>query len=230
MNFALLSPPVTKNAVTVVTTVTPSNGADFGVTAPMQDAVTRGNKAEERRTAVTAVTKPKKDAVTPEALPILDVTNVTAVTAKKQRDEIAREIFEERSGILEFDGGLPRDEAERLAERQVQGRGTETSWRWLIHFVDRDPMEVTCSPEASHAEILAWYPSAVAAEPVTLTARPSGPAMTPAEESAIRGWLARIREDDPAIVTEVIERCLRGAETRYYFIGVSKLDSNRNEV
>ena len=35
-------------------------------------------------------------------------------------DEDAREYFEERSGILEFDGGHPRREAERLAWEETQ--------------------------------------------------------------------------------------------------------------
>lgn len=37
---------------------------------------------------------------------------------------------------------------------------------WLIHFLDRDPLTATFSPEVTHAEALACYPDAVAAEPV----------------------------------------------------------------
>ncbi len=44
---------------------------------------------------------------------------------------------------------------------------TETSaWRWLVHFPDRNPLEVAFSPEASHAEVLDFYPDALAAEPI----------------------------------------------------------------
>ena len=39
------------------------------------------------------------------------------------------------------------------------------SFGWLIHFIDRDPLTVTFSPEVTHAEALACYPDAVAAEP-----------------------------------------------------------------
>ena len=35
-------------------------------------------------------------------------------------DEDAREFFEERAGILEFDGGLPRPKAERLAWAETE--------------------------------------------------------------------------------------------------------------
>ena len=38
--------------------------------------------------------------------------------------------------------------------------------RWLIHFLDREPLEVWFSPAADHDEALAGYPDAVAAEPV----------------------------------------------------------------
>lgn len=38
--------------------------------------------------------------------------------------------------------------------------------RWLVHFLDREPMEVHFAPAADHAEILAAYTDAVAAEPM----------------------------------------------------------------
>jgi len=51
-----------------------------------------------------------------------------------------------------------------------------TSRHWLIHFADRDPLPVLCVPPAAHAEILASYPDAVAAEPYTPTVeRPAAP-------------------------------------------------------
>ena len=38
--------------------------------------------------------------------------------------------------------------------------------RWLIHFLDCEPMEVHFAPAADHAEALAAYRDAVAAEPI----------------------------------------------------------------
>ena len=38
--------------------------------------------------------------------------------------------------------------------------------RWLLHYADREPMEVWFAPAADHAEALAAYRDAVAAEPV----------------------------------------------------------------
>ena len=90
---------------------------------------------------------------------------------------------------------------------------------WLIHYPDRDPVEVSCTPDATHADILAWHPDAVAAEPFTpTTRRPSAP-MTTAEETAIRAWLALIEETDPATIAEVIGQCQSDADARDYFIG-----------
>ena len=39
-------------------------------------------------------------------------------------------------------------------------------YRWILHFPDHDPVEAGFSPEATHAEVLALHPDAVAAEPV----------------------------------------------------------------
>lgn len=41
-----------------------------------------------------------------------------------------------------------------------------TSWGWLLHFADREPLEVYCNPDATHAAILERYPDALAAEPI----------------------------------------------------------------
>jgi len=43
---------------------------------------------------------------------------------------------------------------------------TDTSSRWLVHFADRDPLEVTCSPAADLAHLLRTYADAIAAEPI----------------------------------------------------------------
>lgn len=42
--------------------------------------------------------------------------------------------------------------------------GAKTLW-WRIHFPDRDPVEMTCCPGATHAEVLEVYPAAIAPEP-----------------------------------------------------------------
>lgn len=39
-------------------------------------------------------------------------------------------------------------------------------YRWLIHFPERDPVHTCCLPEPTHAEVMAMYPDAIAAEPM----------------------------------------------------------------
>lgn len=93
-------------------------------------------------------------------------------------------------------------------------------WR-LIHYPDRDPLQLASCPEATHAENLERHPDAIAAEPFARTFRQPSAPMTAEEETAIRAWLARIKETDPATIAEVIGQCGRDADVRHYFFGVS---------
>jgi hypothetical protein len=90
---------------------------------------------------------------------------------------------------------------------------------WLIHYPDRDPVEVSCTPPATHAEILDLHPGAVAAEPFTQAIRQPSAPLTTEGETAIRAWLALIEEADPATIAEVIGQCQRDADARDYFAG-----------
>ena len=111
-------------------------------------------------------------------------------------------------------------QAQTAPPAKVGAGGTATASRWwLIHFTDRDPVEVACCPEATHAEILERHPDAVAAEPFTPTIRQPSAPLTAEEEMAIRAWLALIEETDPATIAEVIGQCQRDADARDYFTG-----------
>lgn len=96
---------------------------------------------------------------------------------------------------------------------------TITAFRWLLHFTDRDPLEVTSIPEATHAEILAEYPDAIAAVPFEPTIRQPYAPMTGDEEKAIRAWLALIEETDHATIADVLNKCKQNADARDYFTG-----------
>jgi hypothetical protein len=130
------------------------------------------------------------------------------------------------TGGIKFEGNRQAAEKwkpvlrEHKAALVAELRNAGKSWRWLIHFTDRDPMTVTFRPEASHAEVLEQYPDAVAAEPVpgTLAAEPSGP-MTLEQETAILAWLTSIGENDIVTLGEVIDACRRDADARAYFLG-----------
>ena len=108
--------------------------------------------------------------------------------------------------------------AEIIDVLKVGAGDTATASRWwLIHYPDRDPVEVACCPEATHAEILERHSDAVAAEPFTPTIRQPLAPMTAEEERAIPAWLALIEETDPATIAEVIGQCQRDADARAYF-------------
>ena len=106
---------------------------------------------------------------------------------------------------------------------------TASRW-WLIHYPDRDPVEVACCPKATHADILERHPDAVAAEPFTPTIRQPSAPLTASDETAIRAWLALIEETDPATIAEVIGQCQRDADARDYFTGRAAADNlQKNE-
>ncbi|MBK7813135.1 MAG: hypothetical protein IPJ52_01900 [Rhodocyclaceae bacterium] len=112
-----------------------------------------------------------------------------------------------------------REHKAGIIEALKVGAGVTASTWWLLHYPDRDPLEVACCPEATHAEILERHPDAVAAEPFTPTIRQPSAPMTAEEETVIRAWLALIEETDPATIAEVIGQCQRDADARDYFTG-----------
>lgn len=101
-------------------------------------------------------------------------------------------------------------------------------FRWLIHFTDRDPVTVSFSPEVTHAEALASYPDAVAAEPCE-PPPPTLEPMTAVAEEQILAWLALIEETDLATIADVIERCQRDAEARRYFVERAAAESPKSD-
>jgi len=112
----------------------------------------------------------------------------------------------------------PQGQIPPLAKVGTGDTATASRW-WLIHYPNRDPVEVACCPEATHAEVLELHPDAIAAEPFTPTIRQPSAPMTAEEETALRAWLELIEECDPATIAEVISQCQKDAETRDYFTG-----------
>lgn len=47
----------------------------------------------------------------------------------------------------------------------AEGTAAAVSWRWLIHFPNRNPLEVAFSPAVSHAEVEMHFPQAIAVDP-----------------------------------------------------------------
>lgn len=118
---------------------------------------------------------------------------------------------------------LIREQKSEIIEALKVGAGetaTASRW-WLIHYADRDPVEVACCPDATQAEILERHPDAFAAEPFTATIRQPLAPMTAEEEAAIGAWLALIEATYPASIAEVIGQCRRDADARDYFTGLA---------
>ncbi|MBN8518470.1 MAG: hypothetical protein J5X22_05135 [Candidatus Accumulibacter sp.] len=78
------------------------------------------------------------------------------------------------------------------------------------------------SPAANHAEALAGYPSALAAEPIEPGRRQPDTLLAAEEETAIQTWLASIGENDTSMIVEVIERCRHDDGARAYYLGRAK--------
>jgi hypothetical protein len=86
------------------------------------------------------------------------------------------------AGTADVPAGVPANPAPILAgtagtagtaEKDKGGSDSTTdtappirATRWLLHYADREPMEVHFAPAADHAEALAAYRDAVAAEPI----------------------------------------------------------------
>ncbi len=104
------------------------------------------------------------------------------IKATGDQDAISRwlEIIREhKNGIVASLRGADLPEPENDARH----------FRWLIHFPERDPVETTCLPEPTHAEVLTMYPDAIAAEPIPERTRRK---TTPEQETELRALVASV--------------------------------------
>ena len=93
---------------------------------------------------------------------------------------------------------------------------TASRW-WLIHYPNRDPLEVATCPPASLAEIMQVFPGSNARPCQRAPAVPA-PAMTASEEAIVLHWLHAIGEQDAETIAEVLHGCQRDAKIRQYFV------------
>ena len=87
-------------------------------------------------------------------------TAIPAIAATQPKEEAATV-----ARIATVAVANPKEEKTAPPAKVGVGDMVAASRNWLIHYVDRNPLEVACSPEATHAQILECYPAAVAAEP-----------------------------------------------------------------
>lgn len=78
------------------------------------------------------------------------------------------------------------------SQRPLQEGGTAPAW--LLHYTDRDPMEVWTSPPCTHADALALDPDAVAAEPIQHN--PAMRAASTSERNELLALIAAVYADD----------------------------------
>lgn len=118
---------------------------------------------------------------------------------------------------------LPKPVPASICLLQLGAGGAAQAFRsWVIRYADRDPVESTCTPPASHAEVLASHPGAIAAEPLTPTIRKSSAGLTAEEEASIRAWFAFIGGGDEQTIEDWIRDCERDPEALRYFLGRAK--------
>ncbi len=113
----------------------------------------------------------------------------------------------------------PQDQKTAGPPGNVHTSDTTTTFQWwLIHFSDREPVEVACYPAAIYADILAGRPDAIAAEPFEPIRRQPAAPLLPDNEAAIQAWLAHIGETNRDIIDSVFEQCRVDNDARDYFI------------
>ena len=95
------------------------NGFNGGYVLPDQQMppVTSGNTGIEKSFLLPAIPTPKEAVVTVEPNVGADVTAVPGVTTQNDKD--INYLYQERAGIFQYDAGLPKAEAERLAYQET---------------------------------------------------------------------------------------------------------------
>ena len=80
-----------------------------------------------------------------------------------------------------------------VTPQRDNGQGA-TAGTWMMHFPDREPLEVWTSPPATHGEALALYPEAIAAVPIP--ARTSTRGASTSERAELLALISAIYADD----------------------------------
>ena len=91
---------------------------------------------------------------------------------------------------------------------------TETRHWWRVTFPDLPAVNVLSVPGSTITEMQADYPTALVIEPFTPRREAPDRPLTADEERAIRRWLEKIKETDPATVAGVLAQCQRDAALR----------------
>lgn len=100
----------------------------------------------------------------------MNAPNYLSLLRKKNEEKCAtRELYKPQKGFTQFTRLSISAKKADFSEAPPPANETADaviSWGWLLHFSDRDVLEVYVNPARSHAEILVQYPEALVAEPL----------------------------------------------------------------
>lgn len=71
--------------------------------------------------------------------------------------------------------------------KSLKAKNATASRWWLLHYPDREPVEVASFPPATHADILERHPEAIAAEPINQAAPEPARACSTCTHATYRG-------------------------------------------
>ncbi|MCX8085607.1 MAG: hypothetical protein N3C63_01765 [Rhodocyclaceae bacterium] len=114
------------------------------------------------------------------AADLLKALHAAGVAVRVDGDDLR--LVGQATAIERFRPLVAERKGEIVAALKVGAGETASRW-WLLHFADREPVEVACCPEATHAEILERHPGAVAAEPFEPAIRQPSAPLTADEEA-----------------------------------------------
>ena len=136
-------------------------------------------------------------------LEILAALKAANDTASQFDAEAITEAHEERAAILEYDGGLEREQAEHKA------------WRILLR--DGTLLTAYYTPPKTRAQVLDAVVNVADLEPVVPPTSPTGE-LSRQDESDLRAWLALIGETDEAMICTVLEQCAANSNALRYYL------------
>lgn len=105
--------------------------------------------------------------------------------------------------------------------REIGTVCTETAhWTWLVRYPNGAAFRCHFTPEQTRSQVKAAHPQAISVEPLPEQTEPMTP-LHSKDERAVRGWLSAIRESDPELVSEYLDRCRRDSAALLYALGES---------
>lgn len=115
--------------------------------------------------------------------------------------------------------------AKSLQEQKVSSdEAVITSQWWRIRYPNSASVEVSCTPKSTWTEILERHPDAISAEPFIPTVWKPSTRLSASDEAAMRAYLTKIKETDPATITKVIDQCQQDADARAFFLVRARLE------